>query len=233
MSIKDPRLLTGLRQQLAGRDHAVDAGARQIGWKLGFGTAASMQKFDLGQPLVGYLLDSGLVDDGAEVSLAAWANPVLEPEVAVHLGSDVDPGASYDDVRAAIAGVSVAIELADLSPAPAQPGDVADILAGNIFHRHVLLGPVVAGRPSSAGLGASVTVDGAEVAATSDASELTGDLVELARQMVEQLGVVGERLRAGHVVITGSVVSPLPVAAGQRIVVDIADVGRLSVVLAG
>lgn len=229
MTVDDPRVLEGMRTQLARRDDAVAGGDRPIGWKLGFGTAASLQKFDLTQPLVGFLLDSGLLHDGAEVSFAGWTRPVLEPEVAVHVASDIEPGASYDTVRAAIAGLSVAIELADLHPAPERPGDVSDVLAGNIFHRHVLLGRPVIGHTGSGGLRATVTLDAAEAASTDDASALTGDLVELVRQTVDQLAVVGERLRAGQVVITGSVVPPVPVEAGQHVEVTVADLGRLTV----
>ncbi len=228
MSASDPRVLDGMRAQLAGRDDALAGGANQLGWKLGFGTGASMRKFELGQPLVGYLLDSGLLDDGASVALRGWHRPVLEPEVAVHLGSDVEPGASYVDVRGAVAGLSVAIELADLHPQPDGPADVRAVLGGNIFHRHVLLGPLVTGRTSSSNLAAAVIVDGAEVAAIEDASSLTGELVELVSSTASQLGAVGERLVAGQVVITGSVVPPLTVAAGNRVEVQVAELGSLT-----
>ena len=68
---------------------------------------------------------------------------MLEPEIAVHLEADVEEGASWDDVHAAIGGLSAAIELADVDFAPSDP---ETILAGNIYNRHVLLGPVDTGR---------------------------------------------------------------------------------------
>ncbi len=231
MTVDDPRLLDGMRAQLRARDAAVGEGARQVGWKLGFGTVAAGEKFSLDRPLIGFLLDRGLLEDGAVVSVDGWMRPVLEPEVAVHIGSDIGPGASYDAVREAVAGASVAVELADLDTQPQGPEDVTDVLSGNIFHRHVLLGPLVPGCLSSAGLAATVTVDGLRAAATEDSSAITGDLLELVRLTAEQLAAVGERLVAGEVVITGSVVPPLPVAAGQRVDVEVSALGRLTLSL--
>jgi 2-keto-4-pentenoate hydratase len=49
--------------------------------------------------------------------------------------------------------------------------------------------------------------------------------------MGELLAACGERLRAGEVVITGSVVAPVPVAPGQRVVVELGPLGGLSVSL--
>jgi 2-keto-4-pentenoate hydratase len=125
-----------------------------------------------------------------------------------------------------VAGLSAAIELADVDP---PPTDVRTILAGNIFHRHVLLGPVRAGRADLDGVRTRVRMDGEQVATTDDVTELTGEPVEVVRLTAELLEACGERLRAGEVVITGSVVPPLTVLAGRRVEVDLGSLGGLSV----
>ena len=157
-----------------------------------------------------------------------WTAPVIEPEIAVHLARDVGPGASWDEVRAAIRGLSAAIELADVDTPPADP---EAILAGNIFHRHVILGPVVEGRSQAAGVTGRLLRDGEEVAATDAPETLTGELIEVVRLTAELLEAAGERLRAGDVVITGSVVAPLAVAGGQRLRAELAGLGALTVAL--
>ena len=134
---------------------------------------------------------------------------MLEAEVAAHLGSDVGAGASGSEALAAVVGWSVAIELADLDH---TPSDVERILAGNIFHRHVLLGPVVADLPSPCGF--SVSCDGGAVASTTDPSALTGELGSVLASTADTLAACGEGLRAGDVVITGSVVPPVAVGSG-------------------
>ena len=220
----DDRIPVGMRDQLARRDERVQAGERQIGWKVGFGAPAAMEMLKTDRPLVGFLMEAGVVADGAEVPVGSWAKPMLEAEIAVHLARDVPGDASWEQVRDAIGGLSAAIELADLDP---PPKDVRAILAGNIFHRHVVLGPVEE-RSTGEGIGARVRIDGEEVGATDDPAALTGEIVEVVRLTAETLEESGERLRAGEVVITGSALPPQPVAAGQRVDVELGPLGALS-----
>src|SRR4051812_12829805 len=218
MAQLDDRILAGMRDQLAMRDQRLQAGDRQLGWKVGFGAPAAMEKFGTDRPLVGFLLHSAVLEDGASVAIGDWTAPALEPEIAVHLGRDVPPGASWDEVRASIRGLSAAIELADVDPPPADP---RAILAGNIFQRHVVLGPVDTGRATAEGIGGRVVRDGEEIAANDDPAALTGEMIEVVRLAAEALEAAGERLRAGEVVITGSVVPPVQIAPGQEIAVEL------------
>jgi 2-keto-4-pentenoate hydratase len=221
----DDRIAGGMREQLALRDTRLRGGERQIGWKVGFGAPAALEKLAIDRPLVGFLMERGLLADGASVEVGSWATPMLEPEIAVHLARDVPGDASWEDARAAIGGLSAAIELADLDPPPTDP---RAILAGNIFHRHVLLGSVDPDRSTGEGVAARVLVDGEEVAANDDPATLTGEIVEVVRLTAETLDACGERLRAGEVVITGSMTPPQPVAAGQRVEVELGPLGRLA-----
>ena len=225
----DERVLAGLRDQLAVRDERLRAGERQIGWKVGFGAPAAKERLGIDRPLVGFLMDTGLVEDGAAVAIGDWRAPAFEAEIAVHLGADVPPGAAWEDVRASIAGVSAAIELADVDP---PPEDVRAILAGNIFHRRVVLGPVDRSRTTGDGVTGRVLRDGEEVASAGDPAALTGEIVEVVRLTAEVLEAVGARLRAREVVITGSVVPPLAVAPGQELAAELPPLGTLRVTLA-
>lgn len=225
MTVLDERVTAGMREQLAVRDARVRDGARQIGWKVGFGAPAAMAALGLERPLVGFLLDAGVLPDGATVPLAGWARPVLEPEIAVHLAADVPGDASVADVHAAVGGLSAAIELADVDP---PPTDVRTILAGDIFQRHVVLGPIDQGRRSGAGVSARLLVDGTETGATDDPAALTGDLLVVVQRTAELLAACGERLCAGEVVLTGSVLPPLPLTPGQHVEVRVDPLGALS-----
>ena len=118
MSADAARLLSGMRAQLARRDEAVRDGGRQVGWKLGFGSPSGLELLGLDRPLLGFLLEKGLVPDAGVVDIAGWAQPMLEPEIAVHLRTQVEADASWDEVQAAISGYSAAIELADIDEPP-------------------------------------------------------------------------------------------------------------------
>ena len=211
--------------QLTERRRRIEAGEASLGWKLGMGVPAAMAKLGTDAPLVGYLLERARVDDGAAVSLDGWSNPKLEPEIAVHLGADLAPGASREEAEAAIAGLGVAIELVDLDPGADDP---EAILAADIFQRHVLLGPMVEGA-SASGVAARALKNGDAAASTGDATEATGDPVDLALHVATVLGEAGESLRAGEVVICGSVVPALDVAPGDTVEVELDPLGSLRV----
>lgn len=225
----DARIARGTAAMLELRRSRLDEGDRPIGWKIGFGSPAAFELLGTDRPLVGFLTDRGLVDHGAAVSLAGWTQPMLEPEIAVHLARDVGGDATRDDVRGAIGGLSAAIELADLHP---PPEDVRAILAGNIFHRHVLLGQVAEGRTTADGVRGRLVRDGEEIAATDAPEAATGELAEVVRLTAELLAAHGERVRAGDVVITGSIVPPVQVAPGQTVTAEIEPLGSLTVTLA-
>jgi 2-keto-4-pentenoate hydratase len=161
-----------MREQLALRDARVRSGARQIGWKVGFGSPTALRALDIALPLTGFLLDEGLLEDGTSVDIGAWASPVLEPEIAVHISRDVEADATLDQVRESIGALSAAIELADVD---IEPSDVHQILARNIFQRHVLLGARDRTRASSEGIGVQVSVDSRVAVSTDNPSLLTGE----------------------------------------------------------
>jgi 2-keto-4-pentenoate hydratase len=219
-----------MREQLALRRARLESGERPLGWKVGFGSPAAREKLGTDRPLVGFLTDAGLLADGAEVPVGDWVAPALEAEIAVRIGADVAGTTSLERVREAIAGVAAAIELADVHP---PPEDVGAILAGNIFHRHVLLGPFDSTRRDGAGVTGRVYRDGVEIAATGDPAAATGEIVEVVRLTAELLAGCGEALRAGDVVITGAVVPPIAVAPGERYRVELPPLGALELRFTG
>lgn len=209
----DPRVVRGMRSLLEAWRARVASGERRLGWKLAFGSPAGLERLGISAPLVGFMTDGGLIANGATCSVGGWENPVFECEIAVSLSTDLEPGAGATAARNAIAALAPAIEVVELSP---PPTDAEDVLARNIYHRHVILG-----RPAAASsLGGSacrVLVDGVEVARTTKPEELTGRTAILIAHVADVLGAAGERLSSGDVVITGAVVPPMPVPVGGRV----------------
>jgi 2-keto-4-pentenoate hydratase len=226
MTDLDQRVVRGTTQLLELQGDALDRGAERLGWKAGFGAPAALAALGTDRPLVGFLTKERLLPDGATVDVSGWTKPAFEAEVAAHLATDLHPDATPAEALAAVGGWSVAIELADVDRAP---DDVEEVVAGNIFHRHVLLGPVVPERPDP--LSFVLTRDGVEAASTSEPEALTGELGFVLASMAETLACCGAGLCAGDVVITGSVVPPITVANGSSWVVEADGLGRVGVIL--
>ena len=217
----DPRVRRGMERQLDLRRRLIDDGARPIGWKLGLGTPAAMDRHAISAPLVGFLTDRGLRDHGAQIEISGWGKPTAEPEIAVHVARDVPSTAEPDAVAAAIGGLGVAIELVDLGA-----GEVEEILAGDIFQRHVVLGPAVADVALDDLRGAIVLGDEGQY--IGDPLALVGHPAAALTHLASHLAAFGETVRAGDVLITGSIVPALPIAPGQRLEYRLEPLGELA-----
>jgi len=221
----DPRVRRGMESQLAARARRLAAGERPLGWKLGFGSAEARERLDIAAPLVGFLTDRSQLEPGLPASVGDWTTPTLEPEIAIRLGADLPPGGDLEAAAGAIAVIAPAYELVDVDP---PPSEVAEILAGNIFHRRVVLAPGVeipAGRFAS--LRALVAVNGDE-RRVEDPQAASGELVGLIRHVADLLGELGELLRAGEVVICGSIVAPIAISPGDVVSYRLEPVGEIS-----
>ncbi|HEY2716320.1 MAG TPA: hypothetical protein VGI73_08885 [Solirubrobacterales bacterium] len=203
-----------MERLLARREEVLAAGARPLGWKLAFGTAAAMEALGLGGPLVGFLTDSTLIASGGECAVGTWAVPKLEAEIAIHLG----PGGNQ------VAAVAAAFELAD---ADRPPTETEEVLAGDIYHRGVVLGEPVA-RPEGP-LAVRVERDEETFAANEDAEATLGGLDDLAAYVSGYLERFGAESREGEVVISGSAVGLIDVEPGQFWSSRVEGVGAVAV----
>jgi 2-keto-4-pentenoate hydratase len=226
---EDPRVERGMRAELELRRKRLAAGDKPLGWKVGFGAPAMLKQLDISGPLVGFLTQNARIQSGGTVSLHSWAKPVAEPEIAVHIGRDVPAGSDRETAAASIAGISPAIELVDVYTPPMDPELV---LAENIYQRHVVLGgtgPARAGARSD-GLTCRIMRRGSESARTTDPQANTGQWVEIVRHVADVLAAFGETLRAGEIIITGSVVAPLTLEPGEDgIAFEVDPIGGVTV----
>jgi 2-keto-4-pentenoate hydratase len=203
-----PLIRKGMLVQIDTRAARLNAGEQRLGWKVGLGAPSSMQKLGIAAPVVGFLLRSGLLESGATVSLKRYTRPVAEPEICVRVARDLGQSTTAEDALAAIASIEPAIELADLDPVP-TPDNLDAVLAGNIFHRHVILGESRRTGGGLDGIVSRVTRRGIEFNRTDDPEALTGKLIEIVAYVANLLAAFGETLKGGDIVIAGSITAPV------------------------
>lgn len=227
---EDPRVAEGLNRQFEARRQALDDGAAHIGWKVGFGAPAAREKMDIGAPLMGYLTDRTVLASGATVVTGEWSGGVVEFEVAAYMATDLGAGATHEQARAAVGALGPSIELADID-LPLEADRVADIVGGNIFHAGVIFGGRDTGRAGIdlSGLTARILVDGIEAALVTELEELTGPYPEVVATVANTLAANGERLRAGDLIITGSVVPPIRLDSGSELSFHLASFDPITV----
>lgn len=223
----DERLARGMAAQLDLRRRRLDGGDAPLGWKVGFGAPEMMEKLAIDGALVGFLTRRAVLASGASLALSDFTKMAVEPEIAVHMGADLAAGSDRTAARAAIAGLAPAIEIAD---ATFPPVDAEQILAANIYQRHVVLGDLDTSRAGARleGLNARVSTNGDEVANTSDLEVNTGNIIDTVRHVADTLGQIGETLRAGEIIIAGSIVPPFWIDAAQELEFALDPIGTIS-----
>jgi 2-keto-4-pentenoate hydratase len=214
----DPRLASALASQLESWRSALRGGAQRVGWKLGMG---DRERIGSG-PVLGHLTSATRLEPGGVYRAGAAGRLSADAEIALEIGRDVDPGADSETIRRAVAGFGAALELVDLG----GRDDPEQIVAANVFHRAFALGSPRPALPA-ARVEARLIVNGRVRASAHAPSDVT-DRVAAAAQV---LGAMGEQLRAGDQIITGSVVQ-VPVEPGDEVVADLGPLGRVGLAIA-
>lgn len=224
----DSRILRGMDKLLKLRQGRLDAGDKAIGWKVGFGAPASLEALRLDAPLVGFLTDKVLLDSGSALSIAGWTKPAAEPEIAVYLNRDLPGVSDRETIQAAISAIGPAIEIADVH---FPPNDVEAILAGNIYNRHVILGKSDNSRAGCTldGLVGRIYRNGQEIATVTDLQVLTGNFIGIVQHVANLLASLGQMLRSGDVIITGSIVPPPWIERDEEIRFDLDPIDKLTI----
>ena len=166
----------------------------------------------------GYLTSTSLMGRGEPYRTPPVESLHAETELAVTLGQDISPTADVAACHDALAGFAVAVEIVDVAQPPV--GGMHEIIAENVYHRAVAFGPT---RPIAA-LPAHATGEIAVDDSTRETGLLREDPADSVLAIARLLAAVGERLRAGDRIITGSI-THVPVQPGDEVRGEIQGLG--------
>ena len=210
--------------QAEGIAHRLADGETVVGGKLGFTSLAMQQAMGVDSPNYGWLTDSMLVHDGV-ISLSGLIHPKVEPEIAFLLGEDLGGTATSAEVVETSIAVMPCLEIVD-SRYDGFRFEAFDNIADNSSAGQVLIGPG-ATNPSGIDLrtvGVVVSVDGEPLMTASGAAALDDPAAAVA-WMASAVADSDRPLRAGDLVISGGLTSPIDLEAGMSVRVDIDRVG--------
>ena len=217
------RLQDGLRAAL------VDRGERLAGWKAAFTNRAAQEANQLAEPGCAFLLASGVLASGAEVPFARFSACAVEAEIAFVMRGDLaGPGVTPARAAMAVEGAVAALELVDFRYSGKATG--TDVIAEGVYAVAIVLGgaltPITGLDLALEGL---VWEHNGAVAATNTAAEVMGNPLTSLAWVANHLGGRGLGLRAGDVVMTGSVSKLLRPRAGDTIRASYTRLGSVSV----
>ena len=229
MTIED-----GYRVARSWVDGKLASGRHSIGRKIGLTSRAMQQSAGITEPDYGTLLDDMAFEEGGDIPIDRFINPKGEVELAFFLARPLKgPGVTAHAVLAATDYVVPAIEIIDsrvqaIDEVTGSARKIQDTIADNAANAGIVIG----GRP--------VRVDAVDLrwvgailsrnAVIEETGLSAGVLNHPARGvawLANRLGVWGEGLQAGEILLGGSFTRPVPVSRGDVIS---ADFGRLGTI---
>ena len=202
--------------QDAVRPILVEAGQGDlVGYKVGATTAPMQKALGLSGPAAGGILANRLHASGVALARNAFHDPGVECEIAVTLGRDLSAVGSapgFDAVAAAVLTCHAAIELVDR-----RYGDFAQmrgpgLIADDLLQAGAVLGPPVAAGLDLAACEGELRVNGTRIGGGRGA-DLLGHPYHVVAWLALRLARSGQGLKAGQVILGGSVVPPVWLSA--------------------
>lgn len=202
---------TGYALQRQALEQRLASGEQLSGWKIAFAGSAAQARFGLDEPVYGSLTNAMFVEPGNPVSLPRLIQPKLEIELAFVFGRSLPAGHCRDeDILAAIGEVAPAFEIADCRWQQWRFGAGA-FLADNAAAGLYSLGQRVAfDALRHACIAYRLECDGV-LCGVGDTLDREDSPLRNLCWLVRRLLADGQRVEAGQVVLSGSLLAPLDV----------------------
>ena len=201
------------------------------GFKIG-ATARRMQEYlGLAGPAAGFMAASGVHPSGVRLLAAEYHRPGVECELAVRLARDLPPGpCDLARATAAVGAFFAAIELVENRYPELSAFGTPALIADQVFHAAAVLGEPDAGwrERDIPALRGTLAVDGV-VRDQGVAADLLGHpLNGLAWLAASPVAAAFGGLRAGQVVLLGSVTPPLWLDGPGEVTVTFPPLGAVT-----
>ncbi len=199
--------------QFAVHDKICAGGADKVaGWKVALTLPHQYEPLKLSGPVFACIYASGVKQSGAVYEPGYPLKPGIEPELVARIAKDAPAGGTpytADSIRAHVAALHCGMELVDNRYVDAAkmtgPGRIAD----NVLQAACVIGPEVKDWPKLdfPNLKGRSLLDGKELANGPGSAVMGSALISLA-WLANTLTQHGKMLKAGDVILTGSVHPP-------------------------
>ena len=207
----------------------LDAGERVVGKKIGITAKAVMQLLKVDQPDFGHLLSGMSCGDAETLAAKRFCQPRGEGEIAFVLKRDLTgPGLTSADVLAATECVLPAFEIVD-SRITDWKIKIQDTVADNASAAAFVLGDraVDPRRVDLVTCGMVLEKNG-EIIGTGAGAASLGNPVSAVVWLANKLGDLGLALKAGEVILSGSLSIMFPIHAGDSLRMRLGGIGSVA-----
>jgi 2-oxopent-4-enoate/cis-2-oxohex-4-enoate hydratase len=207
-----------------------EAGETVVGKKIGVTAKAVQNALGVFRPDFGWLLSGMVYNEGESIPSGTLIQPKAEGEIAFVLKRDLmGPGVTNAEVLAATEGVMTCFEIVD-SRIKDWKIRIQDTVADNASCGVFVLGDrLVDPRKVDLGLCGMVLEKNGDIAGTGAGAASLGHPVNAMTWLANTLGRLGIPLKAGEIILSGSLAALIPVQAGDNLRVAVGGIGGCSV----
>ena len=217
------------RVQLRTIERRLGDGEHVVGKKIGITAKAVMQMLGVDQPDFGHLLSGMTYNEGEPLDSSRFCQPRGEGEIAFILGKDLTgPGIKGPDVLAATECLMPAFEIVD-SRVTDWKIKIQDTVADNASAAAFVLGDTaVSARGVDLANCGMVLEKNGEIIGTGAGAASLGNPVNAVAWLANTLGELGIGLKAGEVILSGSLSIMFPIQAGDVLRMSLNGIGNVS-----
>ena len=201
------------------------------GYKIAATSKVIQEQVGLKEPFLGAILPGMVHRSPHTLSIGDYQQLGFECEIAVELGSDLTPSNApfnRDSVATAVCAVCPAFELLDMRNCNLRGIDATSSITDNAMISGVVVGPrTEAWRECGIGdLSGKLHVNG-ELRGKGNTRDALGHPLEGLAWIANHLAGRGLSMRAGMLVITGSIIATQFPQVGERVVYEVEKLGRV------
>ena len=198
------------------------------GRKIATTTKIMQELMGIDHPCGGLIFASRIHRSPATIRKADYVNVRVECELAVRLGRDLpkEPQPyTRDSVRGGISQVMAAFELIEDRHADYKSTKALSLIADNAWNGGIVIGPAI---ELSAGLDLNGIAGTLKRNGKPDGSGETDDPLGALAWLANLAADQGRPMTAGMVIITGSVITTVDIAPGERLDFELSGIGSTS-----
>jgi 2-keto-4-pentenoate hydratase len=197
------------------------------GVKVAMTTKVMQQLMGITQPCGGAIFSKTIHQSPARISKGDFVNLRVESEIALRLAADMPVGKApwtAESVVSFVAGAMAAYELIEDRNAVYAETQATSLIADNCWNGGVVIGPIKAVKPTGiTGVKGWQTLNG-EAAGEGSAEDPYATLAWLANLLAER----EQDLKAGMIVITGSLIPTFSISPGDRAAFTVDGLGEVA-----
>lgn len=193
------------------------------GYKIGLTSPAMQKMCGIDTPVAGAVLDDRVRASGAALSASSYGRLGAEFEIAVRFARDLRVAGgpvSIEQVAQAVEGVAPAMEIVDDRNCDYAGLDVLSLVADNAWNAGIVFGTFAREWPPLEAVEAVARIDGGDTLGRGRGADALGHPFLACAWLATHLAAHGEWLRAGQVVMTGSIVTTRFPQPGMKLVFE-------------